>query len=79
LLTEISGTGGDFPAGGTSWEKWENKIEGNRRRYRRNHAKLRRQRWKVVRIWEHQIERDLSACILRIAEELKKTEQHPPA
>ena len=36
-------------------ERWEQKIEANRRRDRRNHAYLRRQGWKVLRIWEHQI------------------------
>lgn len=35
-------------------ERWEQKIEANRRRDRRNHARLRRQGWKVLRIWEHQ-------------------------
>lgn len=38
-------------------EKWEAKIEGNRRRDRRNHAKLRRMGWRVLRIWEHQLEK----------------------
>jgi DNA mismatch endonuclease (patch repair protein) len=36
---------------------WQEKIEANRRRDGRNHAKLRRSGWRVVRIWEHQIER----------------------
>jgi DNA mismatch endonuclease (patch repair protein) len=36
-------------------EKWEAKIEGNRRRDTRNHRLLRRMGWKVVRLWEHQI------------------------
>jgi DNA mismatch endonuclease, patch repair protein len=39
-------------------EKWEEKIATNRRRDARNHARLRRIGWKVVRIWEHQIETD---------------------
>src|SRR5262249_50548022 len=38
-------------------EKWERKIAGNRRRDATNHGRLRRAGWKVVRIWEHQIER----------------------
>ena len=36
---------------------WETKIEANRARDGRNHARLRRAGWRVVRIWEHQIER----------------------
>jgi len=47
-------------------EKWEAKIEANRRRDERNHRKLRRQGWRVIRIWEHQIESDPAACIDRI-------------
>jgi len=37
-------------------EKWENKIAANRLRDSRNHSRLRRAGWKVVRIWEHQLE-----------------------
>jgi G:T-mismatch repair DNA endonuclease (very short patch repair protein) len=47
-------------------EKWENKIAHNRLRDRRNRAKLRREGWTVLGIWEHQIERDLAACLSRI-------------
>lgn len=36
-------------------EKWELKIEATRRRDRRNHARLRRAGWKVLRVWEHQV------------------------
>jgi DNA mismatch endonuclease (patch repair protein) len=45
---------------------WEVKIEGNRRRDLRNMRKLRRRGWQVIRIWEHQIERDLGACVRRV-------------
>lgn len=47
-------------------EKWEVKIAANRRRDARNHAKLRRSGWTVVRIWEHQMERNPGACLRRI-------------
>ena len=47
-------------------EKWEEKIAANRRRDARNHAKLRRCGWTVVRIWEHQMERDPGACLRRV-------------
>lgn len=45
---------------------WELKIAKNRTRDVRNHRRLRRMGWKVVRIWEHQLERDLSRCLERI-------------
>jgi DNA mismatch endonuclease (patch repair protein) len=47
-------------------EKWEHKIEQNRKRDRHNHSKLRRRGWKVIRIWEHQIERDVAGCLSRV-------------
>jgi DNA mismatch endonuclease (patch repair protein) len=47
-------------------EKWESKIETNRRRDSRNHRWLRTSGWRVVRLWEHQIERDPDACLKRI-------------
>ncbi len=47
-------------------EKWEKKIAGNINRDRRNHRKLKRMGWKVVRLWEHQIQRDIDRCILRV-------------
>jgi DNA mismatch endonuclease (patch repair protein) len=47
-------------------EKWEAKIEGNRRRDARNHAKLRRQGWIVVRIWEHEMDRDPGVCLQKV-------------
>ncbi len=46
--------------------KWRNKIEGNRRRDERNFRKLRRMGWKVVRIWEHAVERDPKRCAKKI-------------
>lgn len=45
---------------------WQAKIERNRRRDRKNFAKLRRAGWHVVRVWEHQVHRDLDACVQRI-------------
>lgn len=45
---------------------WKAKIERNRERDARNFGKLRRHGWLVIRIWEHQIERDLEACVRRV-------------
>ena len=54
------------------WKKklapyWRNKIETNRRRDLRNFRKLRRTGWLVLRIWEHEVERDAGRCVDRIA------------
>jgi DNA mismatch endonuclease (patch repair protein) len=47
-------------------EKWERKIEANRRRDARNHRALRAKGFTVVRLWEHQIENSADACAERI-------------
>lgn len=49
-----------------SWEHklspfWHAKIAANRARDARNIRRLRRMGWKVVRIWEHELERDAQA------------------
>ncbi|WP_272870098.1 very short patch repair endonuclease [Neoroseomonas oryzicola] len=49
-------------------EAWEAKIEANRRRDARNFRKLRRSGWTVIRLWEHQVKRDLHGCIARVEE-----------
>ena len=46
--------------------QWQEKISANRRRDTRNHRKLRRLGWKVIRIWEHQIFKSPEKCVSRI-------------
>jgi DNA mismatch endonuclease (patch repair protein) len=45
---------------------WREKIGNNRDRDRRNFAKLRRMGWRVLRIWQHEIEHDLNACTIKV-------------
>jgi DNA mismatch endonuclease (patch repair protein) len=45
---------------------WQAKIEGNRRRDKKITRMLRRGGWRVVRIWEHDIETAPSKCVERI-------------
>lgn len=52
--------------------KWDAKISGNRRRDFRVHRALRRAGWRVIRIWEHQIERDLDGCARRVVEAIEE-------
>ena len=47
-------------------QKWQEKIQKNRERDQRNLQKLRRDGWKVLRIWEHQVEKDPEICIKKI-------------
>lgn len=68
---------GDFWHGWrlSAWEHklgkfWRDKIAGNRARDEKNRRKLTRLGWKVVRIWEHQVESDPITCIARVAQAL---------
>ena len=45
---------------------WLPKLETNRRRDRRVSAALRRQGWRVIRVWEHSVKRDVDGCVSRI-------------
>lgn len=45
---------------------WRDKIETNRTRDRKNFAKLRRDGWKVMRIWEHELKRDPTRVISKL-------------
>jgi DNA mismatch endonuclease (patch repair protein) len=45
---------------------WKNKIWENRRRDQKNFRKLRRMGWHVIRIWQHEIKRDLESCVAKI-------------
>jgi DNA mismatch endonuclease, patch repair protein len=47
---------------------WHDKIAKNRARDQRNFRKLRREGWTVMRLWEHQVEEDLLACVRRVAD-----------
>ena len=52
---------------------WQDKIETTRRRDRRNFRRLRHQGWRVLRVWEHEIEEDLDRVVNRIAEAVGRT------
>lgn len=45
---------------------WKQKIALNRRRDRRNLRNLRRRGWHVIRLWEHEVERDAAHCVDRV-------------
>ena len=53
-------------------EYWSTKIEANRRRDKRANRNLRRDGWRVVRIWEHAIEHEPETAIQRISRVLGK-------
>jgi len=45
---------------------WEKKLAMNLKRDQRARRRLRRLGWTVIRVWEHQIERDLAGCTSKI-------------
>jgi DNA mismatch endonuclease (patch repair protein) len=45
---------------------WRDKIENNMRRDRRYNRKLRRDGWSVLRLWEHDIEKNPEKCRRKI-------------
>lgn len=47
-------------------EKWRTKIAATRERDHRNFRMLRHGGWRILRIWEHQIERSPGECVKRI-------------
>jgi DNA mismatch endonuclease (patch repair protein) len=56
-----------FPA----WEHkvsefWRKKISKNRDRDKKNSNKLRKMGWRVIRIWKHEIDKNIDDCIDRI-------------
>jgi len=56
---------------------WQRKIDRTRARDSRNMLKLRRRGWKVIRLWEHNIERDEERCIARVMEALRTAAAQP--
>ena len=57
----------------TNAEAWREKIEGNQSRDRKNTRLLRRERWKVIRIWECHLAKSPERCVNRIRRALEKT------
>jgi len=45
---------------------WLKKIEDNIKRDKKNRAKLKREGWKVLRIWEHEIKKNSKKAIAKI-------------
>lgn len=50
---------------------WRDKISKNRLRDERTFKKLRRTGWRVIRIWQHEIENDLPRCVQRIVDAVR--------
>ncbi len=55
---------------------WKQKIRSNRRRDLRNFRHLRREGWLVIRLWEHDVERDAERCVDRIEAAVRRNGIH---
>lgn len=51
---------------------WKKKIEGNRRRDRRILRLLCSMGWQVIRIWEHEVNRNAELCVDRIEKAVRR-------
>ena len=59
-------------------ERWEAKIEANRKRDTYNRRLLKDAGWTVIRLWEHQILKFPARCRQRIRAALNLQEAVPP-
>jgi DNA mismatch endonuclease (patch repair protein) len=50
---------------------WQKKIDKNRDRDQRNFRRLRAMDWTVIRIWQHQLDRDIGQAIERVLVAIK--------
>ncbi|HKZ92939.1 MAG TPA: very short patch repair endonuclease [Candidatus Limnocylindrales bacterium] len=56
----------------TNVDYWEAKLRGNADRDRRVDQALTASGWSVIRIWEHDVDRDLEACVERVAKAIEQ-------
>jgi DNA mismatch endonuclease (patch repair protein) len=50
----------------TSQTYWDAKVARNMERDRSNRAKIKRQGWRVIQFWEHDVKASPTACVLKI-------------
>lgn len=51
---------------------WQNKIAGNRKRDRAINSGLRKNGWKILRIWEHEIKKNPDKAVRKITNSLRR-------
>lgn len=56
----------------TNTEFWKNKIETNTKRDKDVNKYHRKSSWKVIRVWEHEIKKDLQEAIEKVSRHLRK-------
>jgi len=53
---------------------WKKKTDSNVKRDKSVNQELKKNGWKVVRVWEHSLEKDINKCCTRILSAFSKTE-----
>lgn len=59
------------PASNTAW--WDEKINANRDRDKRNNELLKRAGWMVVRLWEHELSEEMLARLAAVIRPRKRS------
>jgi DNA mismatch endonuclease (patch repair protein) len=60
-------------------EFWDRKFDKNRRRDRQVNQLLKKEGWRVFRVWEHDVERDVAAIANKIVKACVTAGSGPPA
>lgn len=50
----------------TNYSYWRQKIKQNKKRDKQVNLSLRKQGWKVLRFWEHEIKKDAQKCVKKV-------------
>ena len=58
---------------GQSGRFWDQKIERNRKRDRRVNAELSEAGWRVIRLWDFEVERDIAEGVRRVQDALSES------
>ena len=51
---------------------WKQKISGNKKRDKKNNRLLKKEGWKVVRVWEHEIKQNLEKTATHIIKHIQR-------
>lgn len=51
---------------------WRNKLLQNRARDKKVNTLLRAEGWRVIRFWEHSVEKNVGACVVRVTHSLRR-------
>ncbi|MCK5140161.1 MAG: very short patch repair endonuclease [Thermodesulfovibrionia bacterium] len=50
----------------TNWQYWQTKIDRNKKRDKEVNTSLRGEGWKIIRLWEYDIKRNIDKCINKL-------------